>query len=273
MSITLADRVRETTETAGAGTVDLAGAEVGFQGFVAGAGDGAVVYYCIVGQSGGSAEGEWETGIGTVTDAAPDTLSRDTVLGSSNGGAAVNFSAGTKDVFLTVPAAAPVIGMEVYEPSGVATLDIPTGGYEAVKIVGWLRPATDASQTSLRFSNDGGASFRAGAADYAWVRSDMSTSGAPGDAADAADSQMILSGNIGDAEYVSFDIMVLNQNTNGVYTSIVAQLQWWSPGDTFPTGFAGGSVLTAEINNAVRMLFSAGNIAAGRVVVYGYPAP
>jgi len=47
---------------------------------------------------------EWEVGIGTVTDAAPDTLSRDTIISSSNGDAAVNFSAGTKNVFCTLPA-------------------------------------------------------------------------------------------------------------------------------------------------------------------------
>jgi hypothetical protein len=47
---------------------------------------------------------EWEVGIGTVTDAAPDTLSRDTIISSSNSDAAVNFSAGTKNVFCTLPA-------------------------------------------------------------------------------------------------------------------------------------------------------------------------
>lgn len=103
--ITLADRVRETTTTTGTGTVDLDGAEAGYVGLVAGAGDGAEVPYLILGRAGGAADGEWETGLGTVTDAATDTLSRTTILGSSNGGAAVDFSAGTKDVFLTRPAA------------------------------------------------------------------------------------------------------------------------------------------------------------------------
>lgn len=102
--ITLADRVKETTTTTGTGTLDLTGAVTGFQGFVAGVGDAAEVYYAIVGQAGGGAEGEWEVGIGTVTDAATDTLSRDTVLASSNSGNAVDFSAGTKDVFITAPA-------------------------------------------------------------------------------------------------------------------------------------------------------------------------
>ena len=53
--------------------------------------------------------GEFEVGLGTVTDAATDTLSRDTIISSSNSDAAVNFSAGTKDVFCTLPAAKSVI--------------------------------------------------------------------------------------------------------------------------------------------------------------------
>jgi hypothetical protein len=97
MALVLADRVRETTTTAGTGTVTLAGAVVGFQTFAA-IGNGNVTYYTIAGQG----TSEWEVGIGTYTSSGT-TLSRDTILSSSNSGLAVNFSAGTKDVFVVYP--------------------------------------------------------------------------------------------------------------------------------------------------------------------------
>jgi hypothetical protein len=98
----LADRCRETSTTTGTGTLSLAGAVSSFRTLVAGIGTGNQCYYAIV----NGAAAEWEVGIGTVTDATPDTLSRTTVLSSSNAGALVNFSAGTKDVFVTLPASA-----------------------------------------------------------------------------------------------------------------------------------------------------------------------
>jgi len=97
MVLAFDDRVHETTTTTGTGTLNLAGAATGAQTFVAGVGNANTCYYVIY--DGASA---WETGIGTVTDGSPDTLSRDTVLASSNGDALVNFGAGTKDVRLTV---------------------------------------------------------------------------------------------------------------------------------------------------------------------------
>ena len=100
MAFQVADRVKETTTTTGTGTIDLVGAVEGYQTFVAGIGNGNETYYSI---SNRDAD-EWEVGIGTVTDAATDTLSRDTIISSSNGGSAVNFSAGTKDVICTLPA-------------------------------------------------------------------------------------------------------------------------------------------------------------------------
>ena len=99
------DRVKETTVTTGTGTVNLAGAEVGFETFVAGVGNGNATYYCIAEQGGAA----FEVGIGTVTDATPDTLSRTTVLSSSNSDSLVDFGAGTKDVFCTLPASKAVI--------------------------------------------------------------------------------------------------------------------------------------------------------------------
>ena len=100
MALVLADRVQETTTTTGTGTVTLAGAASGFQSFSA-VGDGNSTYYTITGGT------EWEVGIGTYTSSGT-TLSRTTVLSSSNSGSLVTFSAGTKNVFVTYPASVAV---------------------------------------------------------------------------------------------------------------------------------------------------------------------
>ena len=98
MALVVKDRVRETTTTTGTGTVTLGGAATGFQSFSV-IGDGNTTFYTI--QLANT--NEWEVGIGTYTSSGT-TLSRDTILESSNSGSAVNFSAGTKDVFVTYPA-------------------------------------------------------------------------------------------------------------------------------------------------------------------------
>jgi hypothetical protein len=95
MALVLADRVLETTTTAGSGTITLAGAEPGYQSFSA-VGNGNQTYYTI------TADTAWEVGIGTYT-ASGTTLSRDMVLSSSANGAKVTLSAGTKNVFVTYP--------------------------------------------------------------------------------------------------------------------------------------------------------------------------
>ena len=104
MALVVKDRVRETTTTTGTGTVTLAGAVTGFQSFSA-IGNGNTTFYTIAGQG----TSEWEVGIGTYTSSGT-TLSRDTVLSSSNSGSKVNFSAGTKDVFVTYPAGRTLTG-------------------------------------------------------------------------------------------------------------------------------------------------------------------
>lgn len=99
MPLVVADRVLETSTTTGTGTFSLGGATAGFQSFSSGIGNGNSTYYTIT----DTATGAWEVGIGTYT-LSGSTLSRTTILDSSNGGAAVNFAAGTKDVFSTYPA-------------------------------------------------------------------------------------------------------------------------------------------------------------------------
>ena len=95
MALVVKDRVQETSTTTGTGTFTLAGAVTGFQSFSA-IGNGNTTYYAIVGGS------EWEVGLGTYTSSGT-TLSRDTVLASSTG-SKIDFSAGTKNVFVTYPA-------------------------------------------------------------------------------------------------------------------------------------------------------------------------
>jgi hypothetical protein len=104
MALVVNDRVKETSTTNGTGTFDLGGAVSGFESFVTAIGNGNTTYYSIVNENG-----EFEVGLGTVTDAATDTLSRDTIISSSNSDAAVNFTAGTKNVFCTLPASKAVI--------------------------------------------------------------------------------------------------------------------------------------------------------------------
>lgn len=100
MAFVLADRVQETSTTTGTGTITLARAVSGFQSFAA-IGNGNTTYYTIADTTGTY----WEVGIGTYTSSGT-TLSRDTVLSSSNSGSLVNFPAGTKNVFVTLPAEA-----------------------------------------------------------------------------------------------------------------------------------------------------------------------
>jgi hypothetical protein len=146
MALVLADRVRETTTTAGTGTITLLGAVPSCQSFAV-VGNGNTTYYTIVAYTGT----EYEVGIGTYTSSGT-TLSRDTVLASSNGGSLVNFSAGTKDVFVDYPA-----GRAVYEDAAGNVDGYPiTGGTINNTVIGGTTSAagtfttlTATGQTSL----------------------------------------------------------------------------------------------------------------------------
>ena len=98
MAFVLKDRVKETTTTTGTGPVVLAGEAGGFQDFSSAIGNTNTTYYAIVHQS----LDEWEVGIGTYGSAS-NNITRNTVLSSSTG-SSINFSSGTKDVFVTLPA-------------------------------------------------------------------------------------------------------------------------------------------------------------------------
>jgi len=96
MAFVINDRVRETSTTEGTGAFTLAGAVTGYESFSTGIGTNDT-YYAIHLQDGA----EWEVGIGAVSGS---TLTRSSVISSSNADSPVVFSAGTKDVFCTMPA-------------------------------------------------------------------------------------------------------------------------------------------------------------------------
>jgi hypothetical protein len=99
MALVINDRVKETTTTTGTGAVSLGGAVTGFETFAAGVGNSNTTYYAIVHQTAN----EFEVGLGTLDGDSSD-LTRTTVISSSNSDSAVDFAAGTKDVFCTIPA-------------------------------------------------------------------------------------------------------------------------------------------------------------------------
>ena len=123
MALVINDRVKETSTTTGTGTLNLAGASQDFITFVAGVGTTNTTYYCIT----NTGTDEFEVGIGTVTDASPDTLSRDTVISNSSGNTSkIDFAAGEKEVFCTIPAKkamSPVMEATGYVVTHASTLN------------------------------------------------------------------------------------------------------------------------------------------------------
>ena len=97
MALKIDDRVRETTTTAGTGTVTLLGAVSGFETFASNLSDSDTTYYAIV----DSTNGTFEVGLGTYSS---NTLARTTPIASSNSNNKVNFASVAKDVFITLPA-------------------------------------------------------------------------------------------------------------------------------------------------------------------------
>ena len=259
MAFVLNDRVKETTTTTGTGTVNLAGAETGFESFVAGIGDSNTCYYAIVHQTAD----EFEVGLGTVTDATPDTLARTTIISSSNSDSAVNFSAGTKDVFCTLPAS--------------KALAIPTSGDMTVDVPGAI---------ILDADDNGNVSFKDGGTRYGYIEKSSNDMVIQSTISDGA---MRLRGSDGGS---TIDALVFDMSINGAATfSDTVSLKflnntWINSADGanrfYFTASSGSTYI--RINNYVYMqdgssgsnrfsLDGSGNlVVAGNVTAYGSPS-
>jgi len=101
MALVINDRVKTTSTAEGNSQTTFAisaTAATGFDTFAAGIGTSNTTYYCIFNQG----TTEWEVGLGTLSTTT--NLQRTTIITSSNSDNVVDFAAGTKDVFCTMPA-------------------------------------------------------------------------------------------------------------------------------------------------------------------------
>lgn len=96
MQYSTPDRVKQTSSTTGTSDFTLSGSIAGFNPFSVLSAGALLPYVIVAVDIGGNPTGEWESGFGSYPSA--NTLARNTVLASSNAGALVNFSAGTKHV-------------------------------------------------------------------------------------------------------------------------------------------------------------------------------
>ena len=145
---------------------------------------------------------------------------------------------------------------------------------EAVKFIGWLKPATDNVFLHLRMSNDGGSTFRAGASDYQWSLH-YGTAAADGNQEDTADSEIQVGGDVGNAagEFVAFELPLIGLRSGSISSQAIALVTSKNVSGAYVHLRSAGMVKTEEVNDAVRFLFSSGNMADGEITMYGYPAP
>ena len=125
MALVLKDRVKETTTTTGTGTYTLGGAVTGFQSFTSVLSNADTTYYCCTDGT------SFEVGLGTFTSSGT-TLARTTILESSNSNNAVNWTSGTRDIFITQPAekAAFLDASDVLETTG-GVISVKNGGTQS----------------------------------------------------------------------------------------------------------------------------------------------
>ena len=151
MAQVIGDRVRETTTTTGTGALTLAGAVSGYRAFSSVLATGDTTFYVILSGT------DWEVGVGTLT--ASTTLARTTVLSSSNANGLVNFAAGTKDVFIDLPAAKVAPRTRRFALTAAATLG--ADALEAVVAasgtftIGFAAAATLGSEWRCQIKNTG----------------------------------------------------------------------------------------------------------------------
>lgn len=260
MALVLADRVKETSTTAGTGTLTLAGAAAGFQSFAV-VGDGNTTFYAIVDPTAGT----WEVGVGTYT-AAGTTLSRDTVLSNSSGTTSlINFAGNLMDVFVTYPA-----GKSVYEDAsnnvslpgdlnltgkfGAGGANYGTSGQVltsqgASTAPVWASVSTPTIQT-ITLTGSSGSWSKPTTGGYQWLQIEVWGAGGSG-------GRTTTSGGGGGGA--------------GACNAVVVPLSWLAASENYTLG-AGGAAVSTNVagNNGGSSSFVMSNTPSGAETIFGY---
>jgi len=260
MTFIVADRVQETTNSPGTGTVTLLGAVSGYQSFSTGVGINNTTFYVIADQLGTN----WEVGLGALNSTGT-VLTRTTVYSSSNGGSTVNFATGTQYVWCDYPASKAVLASNNPGTSGqvltsggvgVAPSWATAGTVTSVSVVSanglagtvataTTTPAITLSTTVTGITKGNGTALSAATAgtDYSVGTSALGTGIVKTTTATGALTVAVAA-----------DFPTLNQNTTGSAGSVVNAL-------TIGTGLSGtsynGSAAVTIANTGV-LSFSAG---------------
>ncbi len=183
----------------------------------------------------------------------------------------LTLSAGT----LSVTNPAGLVLLDTKAPSSAATVDFTTGidsTYDEYEIhLINVVPATDGAALWLRVSTDGGSTFDAGASDYGTVTMNATTSAVSAGGTVTTSISMIgaVISNTASAGGVSGVIKIFapadSVHTHALYSVMAAD----DASGSLQVRTGAGSRLTTTAVNAVRILFSTGNVAAGKLKLYG----
>ncbi len=222
---------------------------------------------------------EWERGTGHMSSST--VLVRDTVIQSSNGDAAVSFTAGTKNVTNDLPSSEQAGVWDLIETviaDDAATVDIIniSSTYYVYKFV-WADWTTnvDSRTPNMRTDANNGASFDTGLTDYAWVdhRISMETSPSHFVSGNEDDDEIRLIGAIGSAanEAASMELILYNpSSTEFTMVTFTSYHRAFDGVDFHEVG--GGMRLSAAIVNAVRFFLTTSGDISGTLKVYGMRA-